>query len=53
MDQSECIALSSLLKFLYEHFKDDINQTGEIFANYFPEIFLKLEFKEQATLNAK
>ena len=41
------------LKFLYEYFKDDLNQTGEIFANYFPENFMKLEYQEQAVLNAK
>ena len=41
------------LKFLYEYFKDDLNQTGEVFANYFPENFMKLEYQEQAVLNAK
>ena len=41
------------LKFLYEYFKDELSQTDEIFANYFPENFMKLEYQEQAVLNAK
>jgi superfamily II DNA/RNA helicase len=41
------------LKFLYEYFKDELGQTDEIFANYFPENFMKLEYQEQAVLNAK
>ena len=41
------------LKFLYEYFKDDLNQAGDIFANYFPDNFMRLEYQEQAVLNAK
>lgn len=41
------------LKLLYEYFKDDLGQTDEILANYFPESFMKLEYQEQAVLNAK
>ena len=41
------------LKFLYEYFKDELNQSDEIFANYLPENFMKLEYQEQAVLNAK
>jgi superfamily II DNA/RNA helicase len=41
------------LKFLYEYFKDELNQTGEIFLKYYPEDFKKLIYQEQAVLNAK
>jgi len=41
------------LKFLYEYFKDELSQTDEVFANYVPEYFMKLEYQEQAVLNAK
>ena len=41
------------LKFLYEYFKDELSQTDEVFANYLPENFMKLEYQEQAVLNAK
>lgn len=41
------------LKFLYEYFKDELSQSDEIFANYLPENFMKLEYQEQAVLNAK
>jgi len=41
------------LKFLYEYFKDELSQSEEIFANYLPESFMKLEYQEQAVLNAK
>ena len=41
------------LKLLYEYFKDELSQTDEIFANYLPENFMKLEYQEQAVLNAK
>lgn len=41
------------LKFLYEYFKDDLNRTDEVFAKYLPNNFLKLEYQEQAVLNAK
>ncbi len=41
------------LKFLYEYFKDEISQTGEVFYKYAPIEFKKLEYQEQAVLNAK
>ncbi|MFZ3089377.1 MAG: helicase-related protein [Nitrospirota bacterium] len=41
------------LKFLYEYFKDELSQTGELFLKYLPQEFKKLEYQEQAVLNAK
>ncbi|MGC8691368.1 MAG: SNF2-related protein, partial [Caldisericum sp.] len=41
------------LKFLYEYFKDELRQTDDIFGKYLPENFKKLEYQEQAVLNAK
>jgi len=41
------------LKLLYEYFKDELNQSDEVFASYVPENFMKLEYQEQAVLNAK
>ncbi|WP_024821935.1 helicase-related protein [Aminobacterium mobile] len=41
------------LKFLYEYFKDELNQTDEVFVKYLPEGFKRLEYQEQAVLNAK
>jgi len=41
------------LKLLYEYFKNDLNQTDEVFVTYTPENFMKLEYQEQAVLNAK
>ncbi|MDQ7797803.1 MAG: helicase-related protein [Candidatus Edwardsbacteria bacterium] len=41
------------LKFLYEYFKDELNQMDEVFAQYLPQEFMKLEYQEQAVLNAK
>jgi superfamily II DNA/RNA helicase len=41
------------LKLLYEYFKDELNQSAEVFSNYLPENFMKLEYQEQAVLNAK
>ncbi len=41
------------LKFLYEYFKDELSQADEVFINYLPEEFKKLEYQEQAVLNAK
>jgi len=41
------------LKFLYEYFKDELNQTDEVFVKYLPQEFKKLEYQEQAVLNAK
>lgn len=41
------------LKFLYEYFKDELSQTDELFIKYLPQEFKKLEYQEQAVLNAK
>ena len=41
------------LKFLYEYFKDELSQTDELFLKYLPQEFKKLEYQEQAVLNAK
>jgi superfamily II DNA or RNA helicase/HKD family nuclease len=41
------------LKFLYEYFKDEISRQQEILFQYIPERFKKLEYQEQAVLNAK
>ena len=41
------------LKFLYEYFKDELGQTDEVFVKYLPQEFKKLEYQEQAVLNAK
>jgi len=41
------------LKLLYEYFKDELNQSDEVFARYLPEDFKRLEYQEQAVLNAK
>ena len=41
------------LKFLYEYFKDDLNQADEILFQYVPEEFKRFEYQEQAVLNAK
>jgi len=41
------------LKFLYEYFKDELGHTEEISIQYLPEEFKKLEYQEQAVLNAK
>ena len=41
------------LKFLYEYFKDDLYQTEEATSRYLPEEFKRLEYQEQAVLNAK
>ncbi|GIW68767.1 helicase [Candidatus Parcubacteria bacterium] len=41
------------LKFLYEYFKDELSQTDEMFCRYLPHDFRKLEYQEQAVLNAK
>lgn len=40
------------LKFLYEYFKDELSQTDEVFLKYLPQEFKKLEYQEQAVLNA-
>jgi len=41
------------LKFLYEYFKDELRQTDEVIFKYAPEEFKRLEYQEQAVLNAK
>jgi len=41
------------LKFLYDYFKDELKQADEIFYKYAPTQFKKLEYQEQAVLNAK
>ncbi|MAG85846.1 MAG: helicase [Flavobacteriaceae bacterium] len=41
------------LKFLYEYFKDELSQADEVFIKYLPKEFKKLEYQEQAVLNAK
>ncbi len=41
------------LKFLYEYFKDELSQTDEVFVKYLPSEFKRLEYQEQAVLNAK
>ncbi|MFQ5632780.1 MAG: helicase-related protein, partial [bacterium] len=41
------------LKLLYEYFKDELSQTDEVFFKYLPQEFKKLEYQEQAVLNAK
>jgi hypothetical protein len=41
------------LKFLYEYFKDELTQADEVFVKYLPQEFKKLEYQEQAVLNAK
>jgi superfamily II DNA or RNA helicase len=41
------------LKFLYEYFKDEISQNDEVLFQYAPAGFKKLEYQEQAVLNAK
>jgi superfamily II DNA/RNA helicase len=41
------------LKFLYEYFKEEMSQYDELFLKYLPEGFMKLEYQEQAVLNAK
>lgn len=41
------------LKFLYEYFKDELRQTDEIIFKYIPIGFKRLEYQEQAVLNAK
>jgi superfamily II DNA/RNA helicase len=41
------------LKFLYEYFKDDLGIHDDVFLKYLPIEFKKLEYQEQAVLNAK
>lgn len=41
------------LKFLYEYFRDELGRSDELFYRYVPEEFMRLEYQEQAVLNAK
>jgi superfamily II DNA or RNA helicase len=41
------------LKFLYEYFRDELGQSDDVFLKYLPQEFKKLEYQEQAVLNAK
>lgn len=41
------------LKFLYEYFQDELGQSDELIYRYIPEDFKRLEYQEQAVLNAK
>ena len=41
------------LKFLYEYFKEELNQTDELLFDYVPTEFKRLEYQDQAVLNAK
>ena len=41
------------LKFLYEYFKEELSQADEVFLKYLPQEFKKLEYQEQAVLNAR
>jgi len=41
------------LKFLYEYFKDELSRTDEVLFKYLPQEFKRLEYQEQAVLNAK
>lgn len=41
------------LKFLYEYFKEEINQEDEIINKYRPENFRQLKYQDHAVINAK
>ncbi|MFO7650632.1 MAG: helicase-related protein [bacterium] len=41
------------LKFLYEYFAEELGQARELFAESLPEGFRKLEYQEQAVVNAR
>lgn len=41
------------LKCLYEYFKDELGSSEEVLAKYLPHDFKRLEYQEQAILNAK
>jgi superfamily II DNA/RNA helicase len=41
------------LKFLYEYFKDSVNQPDELDDSYLPDGFKKLRYQEEAVLGAK
>lgn len=40
------------LKFLYEYFKEEISQTGELDLNFKPENFKELRYQTEAVINA-
>ncbi len=41
------------LKFLYEYFNDEISRSEDLLFKYVPSEFKKLEYQEQAVINAK
>lgn len=41
------------LKFLYEYFKDELSISDQLSLKYTPQEFKRLEYQEQAVLNAK
>ena len=41
------------LKFLYEHFKEDLKSADELSVQYMPQDFKQLEYQSQAVQNAK
>lgn len=41
------------LKFLYEYFQEDLSIDRDLFYKNFPKGFMKLQYQEQAVLNAK
>lgn len=41
------------LKFLYEYFKEEINEEDELDHNYRPENFKELKYQDHAVINAK
>ena len=41
------------LKFLYEYFKTELNETGDVFIDQIPEDFKRLEYQRQAVSNAR
>lgn len=41
------------LKLLYEYFKDQLNRADEVITPYTPDNYMKLEYQDQAVLNAK
>ena len=41
------------LKFLYEYFQDELSNDNVLDFDFIPEGFMKLEYQEQAVLNAK
>jgi len=41
------------LKFLYEYFKQDLEETGELYNLELPDDFKNFEYQKQAVLNAK